>query len=195
MKSIIKIIAVLMAILTLSGCTTNNGFEIPKDMTREEAALFTAIAEVCPKDDNHSKVDYLTFYIEGWSFDEIPEEINDYLVEYAANGNARLVQLSFEELEAEGYIVNGDGDFFKEDEKTYKLGKGKIFTFTKYGDSDSDSLVVKLEGYISDNDCSGYDIILNYTNGAWVFEKYANPWGEAYMQTPEPGETEAPPEK
>lgn len=179
----------------VAGCGKSNSFKVPEGMTREEAALFTAIAAVCPKDDNHSKVDYLTFHIEGWSFDTLPSEIISYLNEYCANGKANLVQLSYEQLKEQGYIESGDGGFFAESEETYKLGKGKIFTFTKEGDENADELVVKLKGFISDNDSSGYDIVLQYKKGAWQFVKFANPWGQAYMNTPDPNATADSPEK
>lgn len=182
-------------LFTTVGCGKKDSFKVPEGMTREEAALFTAIAKVCPKDDNHSKVEYLTFHIEGWSFDTLPNEIISYLNEYCANGNAKLVQLSLEELREQGYIDHGDGGFFKEDEETYKLGKGKLFTFTKVGDENADELIVKLTGYISDNDSSGYDIVLQYKKGAWQFVKFTNTWGQAYMNTPDPNSTPDSPEK
>ena len=189
LRSIAAFIIAVAMLLVLTGCNRNSEFKVPGDMTREEAALFTAIAKVCPKDDNHSKVDYLTFHIEGWSFDTIPDEILSYLREYCENGNATMVQLSFDELKAQGFIESGDGGFFGKDEDTYKLGKGKIFTFTKDGDENADTLTVKLTGFISDNDTSGYDILLEYKKGAWQFVKFANAWGNAYMNTSEPSQT------
>lgn len=192
MKLSIKIIAIALAVLMLvPSLACKDGakkYEVPKELTREEAALYTAVAAVCPKDDNHSKVEYLTFHIEGWSFTEIPDEVQKYIGEYASNGKAVVVPLTFEELIEQGYIVKGDGDFFSKDENTYKLGKGKIFTFTKAGDSDADSLIIKLTGFISDNDSSGYDIELTWKDGKWNVEGFTNPWGAAYMNnTADPG--------
>lgn len=157
-------------------------------MTREEAALFTAIANVCPKDDNHSKVEYLTFFIEGWSFDKLPPEITSYLTEYCANSGANLVQLSYEDLVAQGYITKGDGDFYKTYDDTYKMGLGKIFTFTlKDGEStDADTCTVAVKGFISESDTSGFDVELQYVDGAWKFVKYSNAWNQHQFFTPEP---------
>ena len=87
------LLAALM-LVSLPGCKKEKEFVVPSNMTREEAALFTAIANVCPKDDNHTKVEYLTFFIEVWSFDKLPPEITSYLTEYCANSGANLVQLS-----------------------------------------------------------------------------------------------------
>lgn len=195
MKLSIKVIAIIIAVLMLVpslACKDEaKKYEVPEGMTREEAALYTAVAAVCPKDDNHSKVEYLTFHIECWSFNEIPDEVQKYIGEYASNGGAAVVPLSFEELIEQGYIVKGDGGFFSEDENTYKMGKGKIFTFTKVGSSDEDSLIIKLTGFISDNDSSGYDINLAWKDGKWVVEGFTNPWGAAYMNnTAEPGVTD-----
>lgn len=190
-KVIAIVLAVLMLVLSLACKDEAKEYEVPEGLTREEAALYTAVAAVCPKDDNHSKVEYLTFHIECWSFTEIPDEVQKYIGEYASNGKAAVVPLSFEELIEQGYIVKGDGDFFSKDENTYKMGKGKIFTFTKAGDSDSDSLIIKLTGFISDNDSSGYDINLAWKDGKWIVEGFTNPWGAAYMNnTSEPGVTD-----
>lgn len=194
MKLPIKILAIILAILLLIpsiACKQETGvYEVPEGLNREEAALFTAISTVCPKDANHSKVEYLTFHIESWSFTEIPDPIQKYIGEYAADGKAAVVPLTFDELIEQGYIVKGDGDFFGTEENTYKLGKGKIFTFTKTGDTDSDSVVIKLSGFISDKDFSGYDINLVWKGNKWVVDGLTNPWGVAYSITPEPGETE-----
>lgn len=197
MKLSIKIIAIVLAVLMLApslACKDEAGkYEVPEGLTREEAALYTAVAAVCPKDDNHSKVEYLTFHIECWSFTEIPDEVQKYIGEYASNGGAAVVPLSFEELIEQGYIVKGDGGFFSEDENTYKLGTGKIFTFTKVGNSDEDSLIVKLTGFISDSDSSGYDINLAWKDDEWIVEGFTNPWGAAYMNnTAEPTDDTAP---
>ena len=189
MKFINKLMVILLAALMLipcAACKKDDVYEVPEGLNREEAAMFTAVAAVCPKNDNHSKVEYLTFHIKGWSFDEIPDAIQKYLAEYAANGNAAVVNLSFDELVSQGYLAKGDGDFFGEDELTYKEGKGKIFTFELTGDANSDTIVVKLMGFISENDQSGYDINMTFKDDKWVVDGYSNPWGAAYMQTPDP---------
>ena len=112
-KTMFAALLAALMLVSLPGCKKEKEFVVPSNMTREEAALFTAIANVCPKDDNHSKVEYLTFFIEGWSFDKLPPEITSYLTEYCANSGANLVQLSYEDLVAQGYITKGDGDFYK----------------------------------------------------------------------------------
>lgn len=110
-KTMFAALLAALMLVSLPGCKKEKEFVVPSNMTREEAALFTAIANVCPKDDNHSKVEYLTFFIEGWSFDKLPPEITSYLTEYCANSGANLVQLSYKDLVAQGYITKGDGDF------------------------------------------------------------------------------------
>ena len=106
-KTMFAALLAALMLVSLPGCKKEKEFVVPSNMTREEAALFTAIANVCPKDDNHSKVEYLTFFIEGWSFDKLPPEITSYLTEYCANSGANLVQLSYEDLVAQGYITKG----------------------------------------------------------------------------------------
>lgn len=189
MKLFIKVIAVLILasfLFTSIACHKNDMPEIPDDMTREQAALFTAVAAVCPKDKNNSKVDYLTFCIKGWSFSSMPEAIVEYLSEYAMNGECKVIDKTFDELIEQGYISNGDGEFFDKDELTYMDGKGKMFTFELVGDTETDSVVVKLTGFISEKDQSGYDINLAFSNGKWSVESYSNSWGAAYMLTAEP---------
>ena len=100
-KTMFAALLAALMLVSLPGCKKEKEFVVPSNMTREEAALFTAIANVCPKDDNHSKVEYLTFFIEGWSFDKLPPEITSYLTEYCANSGANLVQLSYEDLVAQ----------------------------------------------------------------------------------------------
>ena len=181
-------------LVSLPGCKKEKEFVVPSNMTREEAALFTAIANVCPKDDNHSKVEYLTFFIEGWSFDKLPSEITSYLTEYCANSGANLVQLSYKDLVAQGYITKGDGDFYKTYDDTYKMGLGKIFTFTlKDGEStDADTCTVAVKGFISESDTSGFDVELQYVDGAWKFVKYSNAWNQHQFFTPEPENSDGP---
>ena len=193
-----KIIILMLAVLifaSFTGCGKENEFKVPENMTREQAALFTAIAAVCPKDNNHSKAQYLSFFIEGWSFDSFPAEMLNYLNDYCANGKASFIQLSYDDLKGAGYIVPGDGGFYSKDEETYMLGKGKMFTFIKAGDENSDSMVVKLKTFISDSDSSGYDIELKFEHNAWKVDKFSNPWGGAYMNTDKPEAESSAPQK
>lgn len=74
-KTMFAALLAALMLVSLPGCKKEKEFVVPSNMTREEAALFTAIANVCPKDDNHSKVEYLTFFIEGWSFDKLPPKL------------------------------------------------------------------------------------------------------------------------
>ena len=128
-KTMFAALLAALMLVSLPGCKKEKEFVVPSNMTREEAALFTAIANVCPKDDNHSKVEYLTFFIEGWSFDKLPPEITSYLTEYCANSGANLVQLSYEDLVAQGYITKGDGDFYK----TYENDQTRLRLAMKIG--------------------------------------------------------------
>ena len=185
----------LCAVLGSAGCAKKNKeFVVPDGMTREEAALFTAVAKVCPKDDNHSKAELLTFYIEGWSFDAIPQQILEYLGAYCSSGGAAMMQFDFDTLKTMGYIAPGNGDFFGEDELVYNEGTGKIFTFTlKEGeDVNSDHVAVSVKGFISDKDTSGYDVELTYTDGAWRFERFSNVWNQYDFFTPEPESPDGP---
>lgn len=201
MRKLNKITALLLACLMLpifsvfTGCRKETGFSVPENMNREQAALFTAIAAVCPKNENHSKAQYLSFFIEGWSFDSFPAEILNYLNDYCANGKASFIQLSYNDLKDAGYIVPGDGGFYSEDEETYMLGKGKMFTFIKAGDENSDTMTVKLKTFVSDSDSSGYDIELKFEKNAWKVERFSNPWGGAYMDTSEPETGSSAPQK
>lgn len=193
-KTMFAALLAALMLVSLPGCKKEKEFVVPSNMTHEEAALFTAIANVCPKDDNHSKVEYLTFFIEGWSFDKLPPEITSYLTEYCANSGANLVQLSYEDLVAQGYITKGDGDFYKTYDDTYKMGLGKIFTFTlKDGEStDADTCTVAVKGFISESDTSGFDVELQYVDGAWKFVKYSNAWNQHQFFTPEPENSDGP---
>ena len=193
-KTMFAALLAALMLVSLPGCKKEKEFVVPSNMTREEAALFTAIANVCPKDDNHSKVEYLTFFIEGWSFDKLPPEITSYLTEYCANSGANLVQLSYKDLVAHGYITKGDGDFYKTYDDTYKMGLGKIFTFTlKDGEStDADTCTVAVKGFISESDTSGFDVELQYVDGAWKFVKYSNAWNQHQFFTPEPENSDGP---
>lgn len=189
-RPIAMFLLIASLIFVCGGCKKEETFKVPDGMTREQAALFTAIADVCPKDDPNSKMEYLTFHIEGWSFEELPTEIFNYLSEYCRNGKANMVQMSYDGLVENGYITKGDGGFFAETENTYMLGRGKLFTFTLDGDTDSDTVIVKLKGYVSDNDSSGWDIVLEYTDGAWVVTGRTNVWSQPLLNTPDPNETD-----
>lgn len=191
----VAFILIIAAVLPAAGCSKKNGkVVVPEGLTREEAALYMAVAKVCPKTDNHSKVEYLTFYIEGWSFDELPKAVFDYLSEYCAAGGARMMQFSMEALEGMGLIARGDGDFFGEDERVYAEGKGKAFTFAlKEGqDPAKDELLVSVTGFISDRDSSGFDVELNYSDDSWQFVKYVNAWNQYQFFTPDPAGTKDP---
>jgi hypothetical protein len=149
-------------------------------LTKEEDALYAAIKEVCPKSNNHSKAKYLAFAIEGWSFSEMPSEIISYLQEYCKQGNAAYMPESFDELVAKGYIAVTDDDYFNEfgeNEKVFFGGEGKFFTFTlKEGDPvNSDKCVVKVTEYISDHDCSWFDLEMEHSSlGGWKCVKKSN---------------------
>ena len=195
LNRIIALILVFSIVPAFAGCRKDTAFKVPDNMTREQAALFTAVAAVCPKDNNHSKAQYLSFFIEDWSFNSFPAEILNYLNDYCANGKASFIQLSYEDLKEAGYIIPGDGGFYPEDEETYMLGKGKIFTFIKSGDENSDTMTVKLKTFISDSDSSGYDIELKFEKGAWKVDKYSNPWGNAYMDADQTESESSAPQK
>lgn len=185
---------IILAAVLAPACAKKSEFKVPEGMTREEAALFTAVAHVCPKDDNHSKMEKLTFRIEGWSFDQIPQPILDYLQEYCFAGNAAMMQFTDEQLRQLGYVDFGDGDFFAEDELVYAEGKGKIFTFKLGEDQDtaSDRVLVSMIGWISERDTSGFDVELEYVNGAWKFVKNTNAWNYYQFVTEDPNETGEP---
>ena len=190
MKLSVKLTAVVIALImfvSITGCGKNEN--LYEGLSREEAALMCAIAETCPKNDNHSKAEYLTFYIEGWSFDEIPQKILDYLKEYATNGNAQLVQLSFEELIEAGYIVGGEADSYYENSKyVYKEGKGKIFTFTLEGDTESDKIVVIQSQMISDEDSSDIKMNMSFSGGEWHVDSRESSKFNSFF-TPDPNNT------
>ena len=188
MKLSVKLTAVVIALIMLvsiTGCGKNE--DLYEGLSREEAALMCAIAETCPKNDNHSKAEYLTFYIEGWSFDEIPQKILDYLKEYATNGNAQLVQLSFEELIEAGYIVGGE----ENSKYVYKEGKGKIFTFTLEGDIESDNIVVTQSQMISDEDSSDIKMNMSFSGGEWHVDSRESSKFNSFF-TPDPNNTTEP---
>ena len=196
-KSFVKRAALLLAAaamgaLLLVGCKRGGDIEAPEGLTREEAALFTAVASVCPRNDNNTKAEYLTFRIAGWSFEEIPEPVLAYLREYCAAGHAAMMQFDDEGLIKLGLLGESDPEtgsgFFDDDELVYASGKGKIFTFTlKSGeDTSKDECRVSVESYISFKDSSGYDIVLEYDNGAWRRKEYTNAWSRYQLFTPVP---------
>ena len=187
-------VIILAFVLGAAACAKKNDFKVSDGMTREEAALFTAVAKVCPKDDNHSKMDDLTFRIEGWSFDTIPQPILDYLQEYCFAGGASMMQFSDEQLRQLGYVDFGDGGFFAEDELVYAGGKGKIFTFTLKEDQDTarDRVLVSVTGWISEKDTSGFDVELEYAKDRWTFVKNTNAWNYYQFATQDPNELSEP---
>lgn len=156
--------------------TDNNKFVAPKNMTMEQSALYAAVAKVCKKDDNHSKAEYLTFRLEGWSFDEFPEAIRAYLSEYCKNGGAVMMQADDETLVKLGLMKAGDGGFYKEDELVYAEGKGKIFTFSlPEGEStDRANCRIKVSWYISDRDSGSFDIELKGVKEDWYYVRTSN---------------------
>ena len=85
-------------------------------------------------------------------------------------------------------------DFYKTYDDTYKMGLGKIFTFTlKDGEStDADTCTVAVKGFISESDTSGFDVELQYVDGAWKFVKYSNAWNQHQFFTPEPENSDGP---
>ncbi|MBR4434776.1 MAG: hypothetical protein IKS90_01605 [Clostridia bacterium] len=176
-------IMLIAALMLFAACSTrpgeftdNNKFAAPKDMTMEQSALYAAIAKVCKKDDNHSKAEYLTFRLEGWSFDEFPEAIREHLSEYCRNGGAAMMQADNETLIKLGLMKAGDGDFYKEDELVYAEGKGKIFTFSlPEGEStDSTNCRIRVSWYISDRDSGSFDIELECVKKDWYYVRTSN---------------------
>ena len=77
---------------------------------------------------------------------------------------------------------------------TTQMGLGKIFTFTlKDGEStDADTCTVAVKGFISESDTSGFDVELQYVDGAWKFVKYSNAWNQHQFFTPEPENSDGP---
>lgn len=177
------ILFLLSSVIALPGC---------KKLTKEQDALFAAIKEVCPKDSNHSKAKYLAFAIEGWSFDSMPSEITNYLQEYCKQGNAAYMPESFDELVAMGLIAETDDDFYNdlgEHEKVFAEGYGKHFTFAlKEGDPvNSNKCVVRVTGYISDHDCSWFDLEMEYSViGGWKCANKTNVGSNTEITTSDP---------
>lgn len=188
-------LSLLLGALLFAGCSTNK-LRVPDGLSREEAALYVALSEVCPKDRNHSKAEYLTFRFEGWSFEQAPEAINDYLEQYIRSGNASLMQLSDEMLEQMGLLkVNTDADsFYGVGERVYAEGRGAIFTFElKEGQStDSSSVRIAVKKFISDMDTSGFDVELKYEGGEWRFVQRTDPWSMYDFVTSAPNDPNDP---
>ena len=112
--------------------------------------------------------------------------------EYATNGNAQLVQLSFEELIEAGYIVGGEADSYYENSKyVYKEGKGKIFTFTLEGDIESDNIVVTQSQMISDEDSSDIKMNMSFSGGEWHVDSRESSKFNSFF-TPDPNNTAEP---
>ena len=186
----IVMIAIAIVILVLSRV-----LPLPEGLTREEAALYVAIAKVCPKSDNHSKAEYLTFAISGWSFDKLPDAVLEYVTLYSAGGGATLLQFDHDTLVNMGYITKGEADsFYEDDMEVYADGKGKLFTFTlKEGENtDNDVVTIGVEGFISTHDDSGYDVVLSYRNGTWEFARFENTWNAYDFETEDPNATRDP---
>ncbi|MBO4879054.1 MAG: hypothetical protein IK064_01195 [Clostridia bacterium] len=186
------LIAAMMLVSVLSAAACKKGFQVPEGMTKEEALLFTAVHQVCPKEDNHSKAKYLTFYIGGWSFGEMPEQISTYLDEYCAAGGAQRVQFDFDKLIELGIVAETESDTFYSDlgehEKVYAAGEGKIFTFAlgEGQDPNSDYCIVRVTGYISDHDCHWQDLAFSYEKNAWKYVETVDGGANQSFATPEP---------
>lgn len=186
--SAILAVCMLISSAMISGCSKEKKIKIPADLSREEAALYLALANVCPIGDNNTKAEFLTFRFEGWSFTETPEAINKYIEDYSNSGSATLVQADDATLQILGLIKKGDGDFYGTDENVYAEGKGKIFTFILGEDQniDSDNLKVSVKSYKSDKDTSGFDVNLKFVSGNWEFVDYSGAWNQYQFFTPEP---------
>lgn len=175
--------ALILSVFCLAACAKKEGeytkggdFIAPSGMTEEQSLLFAAVAKVCPRDDNHSKAKYLTFRLEGWSFDKFPEAINEHFARYCESGSAIMMQLNDEELKKAGLLKAGDGDFYKEDELVYADGTGKIFTFSlPEGERASETNCrIKVRWYISDRDSGGFDIELEKRGSNWHYLRTSN---------------------
>ncbi len=180
--------ALLLLTASAFGCAGGKTVRVPEGLTREQAALYVAIANVCPIGENNTKAEYLTFRIEGWSFDEIPPEVLSYIKEYSASGNAALMQFDDAALEQMGLIKKGDGDFYETYENVYAEGKGKIFTFTlgEGQSTDAGEVKVSVKSYKSDRDTSGFDVELKYEAGGWSYVRTSGAWNHYQFATPAP---------
>ena len=179
----------LVSLAAAGACAKDRTIRVPDGLTREEAALYVALAAVCPVGDNNTKAEFLTFRFEGWSFEDIPEAIGKYITDYCVSGKAALLQFDDAVLEEMGYIKKGDGGFYGTDENVYAEGKGKIFTFTLPEDQDTaaDSVKVNVKSYKSDRDTSGFSVELKFEGGNWKFDKTTDAWNQYQFFTPDPG--------
>ena len=192
----ILVIAMLVSVMITVGCSKDKPIKVPEELSREEAALYVALATVCPKDDNNTKKEYLTFRFEGWSFEELPESINQYIVDYCTSGKSALMQFDDAGLEQIGLlVVNTDPEsYYAVGDRVYAEGKGAIMTFT-LGDTqntDSDEVLVSYKKFISDSDTSGYDIELKRVGSAWKYEKTSGAWNQYQFFTPDPNNSKDP---
>lgn len=190
-------IIMLVSVAAASGCSKNKPIKVPSGLTREEAALYVALATVCPKDDNNTKKEYLTFRFEGWSFgQQVPDAINEYIGEYCKSGNAQLMQFDDEGLEAIGIlVVNDDPDsFYGVGDRVYAEGRGSILTFTLGDDqnTESDEVRVSFKKFISDSDTSGYDVELKREGDKWKCEGISGAWNQYQFFTPAPTDEDGP---
>lgn len=189
------LVLVLSAAMLISGCSS--GEPDPRDgMTSEEAALYTAVEYLFPKDKNESEKDYLTVEIFGWSFDDMPEAVYNHIVDYCQNGGTKYIDLTFEELKEEGRLAPGNGDYYEQSDLTYAQGRGKYISLEKSGDESSGELVIKYTCYVAESERNGYDIILKQYKSGWKVEKVANPWIDALDNqveaTPDPDTGDSP---
>lgn len=177
------LILVLSAAMLLSGCSANG--PDPRDgMTSEEAALYTAVEYLFPKEQNESEKDYLTVEIFGWSFSDMPEAVRSHILSYCGNGGTKYIDLSFEKLIEEGHITPGNGDYYTADDLTYAQGRGKYISLEKSGDESTGELIIKYTCYIAESERNGYDIILKQYKSGWKVEKVANSWIDALNKQP-----------
>lgn len=195
------IAALLITIMLVSammsfGCSKEKPIKVPAELSREEAALYVALATVCPEGENNTKKEYLTFRFEGWSFEEVPEAINKYLADYCADGNATLMQFDDAALEQFGLlVVNEDPEsFYTVGDRVYAEGKGAIMTFTLGSDQNTDAGEVRVsyKKFISDSDTSGYDVELKREGNAWKYEKTSGAWNQYQFFTPAPDDQNDP---
>ncbi|MBR5949174.1 MAG: hypothetical protein IKZ82_11115 [Clostridia bacterium] len=194
--AVLTIAAMLVSFVMTTGCAKEKPIKVPDGLSREEAALYVALATVCPQGDNNTKKEYLTFRFEGWSFDEVPEVINEYITDYCRSGNAQLVQADDAMLELLGLlVVNTDPEsYYTVGDRVYAEGKGSILTFTLGSDQSTDSggVCVSYKKFISDSDTSGFDVELKRVGDTWKYEKTSGAWNQYQFFTPEPTDESGP---
>lgn len=188
--AVILVIAMLVSVVLTVGCSKDKPIKAPAELSREEAALYVALATVCPKGENNTKKEYLTFRFEGWSFSEVPEAINQYIVDYCASGKSMLMQFDDAGLEQLGLLlVNTDPEsFYSVGDRVYAEGRGAILTFSLANDqnTDSDDVRVSYKKFISDSDTSGYDVELKREGSVWKYQKTSGAWNQYQLFTPDP---------